>query len=122
APIAIAVVPPMSIMTGQMPAGRTGHLYRAPLQAALGTPPYRWQLVRGQLPDGLRLSRAGMISGVPRHPGRRSFTVAVRDAGDPVMRAHERSTIEIRRGVAPSATVRPAPRAALRRLLAGRGR
>jgi hypothetical protein len=56
-------------------------LYRATLHAALGTTPYRWSLTHGQLPAGLRLSRYGTLSGVPRRPGRLWVTIAVTDAG-----------------------------------------
>jgi hypothetical protein len=79
-PTAVAVTPPMSILTTTLPRGRARHHYRVRLRAAEGTTPYRWSLRRGRLPRGLHLSRRGVISGVPKHAGSWRFTVRVRDA------------------------------------------
>ncbi|HEY3729142.1 MAG TPA: putative Ig domain-containing protein [Solirubrobacteraceae bacterium] len=79
-PTALAVTPPLSILTARLPRGRARHHYRVKLRAAEGTTPYRWSLRRGRLPRGLHLSRRGVISGVPKRAGRWRFTVRVRDA------------------------------------------
>ena len=55
------------------------------LRATLGTTPYRWRLTHGRLPAGLRLSRRGVLSGVPRHRGHWRVTIGVTDAGHPRM-------------------------------------
>ncbi len=96
APQAVAVVPPLSILTGRLPGAIVGHLYDSTLQAALGTTPYRWSLTRGRLPADLRLSPGGAVSGVPRRPGRWAVTIAVTDAGHPRMTARRRFVVTVR--------------------------
>jgi hypothetical protein len=114
APAAVAVVPPLSILTKHLPGGIVRHLYDATLQAALGTTPYRWSLTHGRLPAGLRLSRSGALSGVPRRPGRRWLTITVTDAGHPRMTARRRFLLTVRCptiGRHRTCTINHAPRA-----------
>ncbi len=50
-----------------------------------GTPPYRWKVVKGELPDGLELHADGRISGTVTASAKeelRRFEVEVRDAAD----------------------------------------
>ena len=54
--------------------------YRTTLQAAQGAPSYRWSVVSGQLPPGLKLSSGGVISGKAGAAGLATFTVQVSDA------------------------------------------
>ncbi len=86
-PSALAVVPPLSVQTTRLPRGTVGSLYTASLRASLGSTPYRWRLVGRRLPAGLRLTRAGKISGVPRQAVRRRIRMLVTDASHPQMRA-----------------------------------
>jgi IPT/TIG domain len=74
-PHAVAVAPPMSIATSSLPVAAVGRRYSARLYALLGRPQLSWRVVRGHLPAGLRLSRSGYVSGVPRRIGDASFTV-----------------------------------------------
>ena len=46
-----------------MLAGRKGEKYLAALTASGGTEPYTWSLIDGELPPGLTLSSAGVLSG-----------------------------------------------------------
>jgi sugar lactone lactonase YvrE len=96
APQAIAVVPPLSILTKHLPGATVRHLYDVTLRAALGTTPYRWSLTHGRLPAGLRLDRLGLLSGVPRRPGRRWVTITATDAGHPPMTARRRFLVTVR--------------------------
>jgi sugar lactone lactonase YvrE len=96
APGAVAIVPPLSILTEHLPGATVRHLYDVMLRAALGTTPYRWSLAQGRLPAGLRLSRDGLLSGVPRRPGRRWVTIAVTDAGHPRMTDRRRFLVTVR--------------------------
>jgi Bacterial Ig-like domain (group 3)/Putative Ig domain len=95
-PGAIAVAPPLSILTRRLPAARAGRRYRVALAAAEGTTPYRWRLVRGRLPKGLHLSRRGTITGVPRRASRTRFTVRVADAAHPATHAQRRLRLVVR--------------------------
>ena len=54
--------------------------YRTILHATDGAAPYRWSVVSGTLPTGLKLSSAGVIAGKATTAGPDTFTVQVRDA------------------------------------------
>jgi hypothetical protein len=119
-PQALAVVPPLSVQTHRLARGTVGNLYRAALRAALGTSPYRWRLAGGALPRGLRLSRSGVISGVPTRAGRWTFTVQVRDSSDPQM--HASATLMLVVGHSATVYVREAVLAQRLRALTRHGR
>jgi DNA-binding beta-propeller fold protein YncE len=50
------------------------------LEASLGSEPYAWTLVSGELPAGVSLAPTGLISGQPARVGASAFTVRVTDA------------------------------------------
>ena len=80
-PMALAVTPPLSVITERLAGATAGRPYRAQLVAGEGTPPYRWSLAPGpKLPAGLSLSADGVIAGVARHPGTARLTVRATDA------------------------------------------
>jgi len=54
--------------------------YRTILHATTGATPYRWSVVSGSLPTGLKLSSAGVISGKATAAGPATVTVQVSDA------------------------------------------
>jgi hypothetical protein len=91
----LAVAPPLSVRTKRLPRARTHHRYTTRLRAQLGTTPYHWTVTRGHLPRGLRL-RHGRIAGRPDQHGTYRFTVRVKDASHPVMRASRRLRITVR--------------------------
>ena len=64
-----------------LPPGSSGAPYRVGLAAEGGTPPYRWALVSGKLPDGITLGVDGVLSGLPLEAGQFPFAVRVTDAG-----------------------------------------
>jgi hypothetical protein len=63
-----------------LPAGVVDATYSATLQAIGGSTPYSWLAVAGDLPAGLTLSTAGVISGTPTATGLSNFTIQVTDA------------------------------------------
>jgi len=65
--------------TAQLPAGSVGSQYSQTLNAAGGTPPYRWSVTSGTLPAGIGLSPGGVVSGIPTANGTFKFTVKVTD-------------------------------------------
>jgi hypothetical protein len=77
--------PELRITSPSLPGGsvwnRTNRdTYLAGLAASGGNPPYKWSLVGGSLPPGLRLHRStGVISGKATLPGRYSFTMQAVD-------------------------------------------
>jgi hypothetical protein len=72
--------PPLKIMTTGLPGGIAGTAYSSTLIASGGTPPYKWAVTSGQLPDGLSLvSLTGVISGMPVTAKSYTFNVQVAD-------------------------------------------
>ena len=78
--------PPPSITTSALSDGVVNKPYSQTLQATGGTPPYTWSLLSGtgSFPDGLTLSREGVISGTPTRAAGFTFTVQVSDAASQV--------------------------------------
>ena len=96
-PQAVAVAPSLWVHTRALPAARVGRRYRVALTANLGTTPYRWTLVKGELPRGVELSRAGILAGRPCHTGVFRFTVRVTDSTRPRMIAARRLVLIVHR-------------------------
>jgi hypothetical protein len=106
-PHSLAVAPPLSIATSSLPAAALGRRYTARLVADLGTAPLHWRVTKGHLPRGLKVTRAGLIRGIPRRLGTFHFTVAVTDSTRHAMRDSRRLTVTVKR--APVVTgIRPA--------------
>ncbi len=89
------------ISTPDLPGGRTGEAYLAGIQAKLGQPPYRWEIVSGVLPAGLRPKPSSTslltIGGKPAKvdvAGSR-FVVEVRDSSVPVQSARQEYVIKV---------------------------
>lgn len=74
------ITTPVITTAGTLTGGAVKETYRQVLQATDGAKPYRWTVVSGQLPAGLKLSSAGVISGKPTTGGGAPFTVQVTDA------------------------------------------
>jgi hypothetical protein len=79
----------LSILTPSLlPLAPIGMPYNATLAATGGTPPYTWSKVGFELPDGITLSSAGIVSGAPNAQQTENtgyqFTVKVTDAASHV--------------------------------------
>ena len=72
--LSIVVTAPPIITTTALPNGITNTIYNQTL-TAIGTTPITWSLESGNLPTGLTLSAAGVISGTPTAAGTSNFTV-----------------------------------------------
>ena len=70
----------VAITSASLPTATAGTAYSATLTASGGTQPYIWTLASGQLPSGMNLSSAGVISGTTSVAGTFSFTAEVTDA------------------------------------------
>jgi hypothetical protein len=67
----------LAASAGMPPAPVMGKAYTHTLTATGGTGSYSWQVISGALPDGLSLSSAGAISGIPATTGSFSATARV---------------------------------------------
>ena len=79
--VSIAVAA-LSVVTTELPGVEVGQTYEATLEANGGAPPYRWLTVSGDLPPGLTLSEAGVVSGIPEAEGAFTFPARVLDSED----------------------------------------
>ncbi len=72
---------PLNIVTTSLPEAKTGTSYSQALEATGGVPPYTWNVVDGQLPQGLTLDQqTGVISGAPTATGTFTFAMRVADS------------------------------------------
>jgi hypothetical protein len=65
------------IVTAGLPSAGAGRPYRFSFKAKGEYPPYRWRLIGGDLPQGLRLGEDGVLSGTPQIAQVTSFVVQV---------------------------------------------
>jgi hypothetical protein len=74
---------PLTVVTTSLPRAYSGVAYHLPLEATGGLAPYHWELVSGELPDGVRLDPKGELVGTPHATGDFHFAVAVFDSARP---------------------------------------
>jgi len=70
----------LGITSTSLPTATAGTAFSATLTASGGTAPYTWSLASGQLPSGMSLSSAGVISGTTSVSGTFPFAAEVSDA------------------------------------------
>lgn len=73
-------VPPVAISSTSLPSATAYEAYRQQLRAIGGSGPYTWKLVSGNLPRGIKLSSAGLVSGTTTSAGTATFAVKVTGA------------------------------------------
>ncbi len=94
---------PLSIVTTELPHAVLHAAYYGEVRASGGTPPLKWTIARGTLPQGLELDdETGEITGQPTQVGDFAVTVEVSDASKPPQTAQREFAIAI----APALTVR----------------
>lgn len=69
----------LSIETTSLAEGVVGESYSQTLKGAGGSPPYRWDIVTGKVPEGLTFLDTGVISGTPTTQGEVAFQARVTD-------------------------------------------
>ncbi len=74
-----ALPPPLLITTTTLPDGEVGQSYNQALQATGGLGGYTFSVIAGSLPQGLTLSAAGQITGIPITATTETFTVQATD-------------------------------------------
>ena len=73
--------PPVVITSTTLPGGTANTFYTQTLAATGGTGSYTWAVSSGNLPNGLTLSSAGVLSGTPTSVATTNFTVQVTSGG-----------------------------------------
>jgi hypothetical protein len=69
----------LKIDTQQLHDGKINEAYTATLIASGGTKPYKWEPIRGTIPDGLTLDASGKIAGTLKKFDSFTFTLQVTD-------------------------------------------
>lgn len=86
----------VAITTESLPAATVNIAYNTTLVAIDGRTPYRWSVIAGVLPAGLRLDRnTGVISGTPTAVGSATVTIRVEDADSPQSTAEREFTFTV---------------------------
>ena len=80
ASLVLTTLNPLRVLTTSLPEVEAGSAYQATLQATGGTPPYRWTVVDGGLPDGLVLTANGVVSGTSSGGSPTSVVAAATDS------------------------------------------
>jgi len=78
----IKILEKLDVATASLPTATVGAPYSVKLAATI-TGTLKWSLSAGSLPGGLSFSPDGTISGAPTAAGAFTFTVLVRDEGNP---------------------------------------
>jgi len=79
----------LRVLTATLPEVEAGSAYQATLQATGGTPPYRWTVIDGRLPDGLVLTADGVVSGTSSGGSPTSVVAAATDSSGRVAHSGE---------------------------------
>lgn len=75
---------PFLILNSSLPVGTVNRTYSETMKGFGGTGALSWSVIAGALPAGLALNPStGVISGTPTTDGTSTFTVQVRDSGNP---------------------------------------
>lgn len=75
--LTVTVIPRLATVAGASVVGVVGTAYRDSVTASGGVGGYVWDVSAGQLPSGLSLSSAGVVTGTPTAAGTASATVRV---------------------------------------------
>lgn len=74
---------PLAMVEESLPAMNVGEEFHTLLHAKGGIPPYVWSIADGELPEGVTLTRDGLLSGRPGKAGTSALTLKVEDSGHP---------------------------------------
>lgn len=105
-PLTLTVlVPPLQLVTGNLPDGSVGVGYTALLQASGGTGVYAWSIVSGAFPQGIGMNPAGQVSGTPTTAGSSAVEVRVVSGAQSVRRTFAISISSLPLPAAPTGLV-----------------
>ncbi|MBN1946454.1 MAG: putative Ig domain-containing protein [Bradymonadales bacterium] len=87
--------PGLLVTTDQLPHAQEGMEYSARLEALGGSTPYAWMVASGVLPDGILLTSAGGLTGIPTEIGEFVATYRVFDSAMPPGWADKELTLTV---------------------------
>jgi Putative Ig domain len=76
----VSNAPVITVVPATLGDAQAGAAYSQQLSATGGTAPHVYSLESGELPEGLTLTAAGLISGTPTAPGSKTFAVKATDS------------------------------------------
>ena len=94
-PVLITVLPSQPQILTIPPTPLVGEPYSFQMNAAKGTPPYKWDISYGALPGGLSLSQSGLLSGTAVAGGYYPFTFRVTDSATPAQSSESYTTLTL---------------------------
>jgi hypothetical protein len=71
--------PDINVSPSNLPNGTVNHPYNRTITANGGNSPYSFTVLSGNLPNGLTLTQAGVLSGTPTTAGSFTFTILAQD-------------------------------------------
>src|SRR2546423_578764 len=75
---------PVAVVTNDLPQAVAQYEYEFRLEAQGGTPPYTWQIEKGELPRALHLdARTGAITGTALEPASVPVSIRLTDSAEP---------------------------------------
>jgi Putative Ig domain len=91
----------LTIAPASIASATVGQPYIQLVAATGGISPYSWSVASGALPEGLNLTPAGLISGVPQAAGAWSFKAKVLDSSSPPLSANRKYQLDIALSLGP---------------------
>ena len=92
---AAATGEPLVIRTTTLPKGYLRQRYEVRLVASGGITPLRWEITEGAAPNGIVMSRDGILSGIPTETGDFKFTATVTDSGSPAVQRNQQLVLTV---------------------------
>jgi len=96
-----------SIVTTSLPDAQLGKAYSAKLAALGGTPPFTWSALG--VPDGLTVSKEGMITGTPTAAGTFTLNITLTDSTQAVATAAVKLKVDDGLVLMSAASMKPGP-------------
>ncbi len=90
-----AQAPLLAVPDQPLPALDAGVEFHVLLHATGGVSPYMWSVDSGNLPEGISLTREGLLAGRPAKPGAFSFVLKVEDSAHPANTVNKEFRAEV---------------------------
>ena len=85
----------LAIEAASLPNAAPRHTYRYEFHARNGIPPFKWSLVSGDVPVGMKFSEDGALAGAAIASGTFRFTIQVTDTSQPPQMAKQAFDLKV---------------------------